>query len=470
MRGRAIGLIALDGREKRQFNQNHVELAIMFSNQLAIALENADLFQNLQNELEERQTLIKELERKNIESKTLRESAAIVTATLEKDITIDRILDQLERVIPFDSASVQLLDGNFLEIVSIKGYLRSDNETDNRFEVNEDEPAYPVLRGDKDYVLYDDIQKHFTSFSVPPHNRIHAWIAVPLRVKGKIIGVIALDGYQAGGFTERHAQLARTYANQVAIALENARLFSDLQAELVARKELITELESKNAELERFTYTVSHDLKSPLFTIRGFLGYLEQDALSGDQERLRSDVQRINDATEKMQNLLNDLLQLSRIGRISNEPQFISFNELAADAISLVQGRINERGITVHVAPELPQVYGDKVRLLEMLQNLMENAAKFMGDQKTPRIEIGQDGDDGGKPILYVRDNGIGIAPEHYERIFGLFNKLDIKGDGTGIGLALVRRIIEVHGGRIWVESEPGKGSTFYFTLAVSGP
>ena len=95
----------------------------------------------------------------------------------------------------------------------------------------------------------------------------------------------------------------------------------------------------------------------------------------------------------------------------------------------------------------------------------MDNAAKFMGDQKEPRIEIGQEGEEQGMPILYVQDNGIGILPEHYDRVFGLFNKLDVKTDGTGIGLALVKRIVEVHGGRIWVQSEPGKGSTFYFTL-----
>jgi signal transduction histidine kinase len=112
-------------------------------------------------------------------------------------------------------------------------------------------------------------------------------------------------------------------------------------------------------------------------------------------------------------------------------------------------------------------VTGDRQRLVEVLQNLLDNAAKFMGDQPNLRIEIGQRGEDAeqGKLIFYVKDNGIGIAPEHHERIFGLFNQLDPKMGGTGVGLALVKRIVEFHGGRIWVESEAGKGSTFYFTL-----
>jgi signal transduction histidine kinase len=128
-----------------------------------------------------------------------------------------------------------------------------------------------------------------------------------------------------------------------------------------------------------------------------------------------------------------------------------------------------ERGISVRIDGDLPCVYGDRPRLVEVLQNLLDNAAKFMGGQPEPRIEIGQDGEDAerGCPIFYVRDNGVGIAPEHQERVFGLFNKLDPRTDGTGIGLALVKRIIEVHGCKIWVQSEVGKGSTFFFTLPI---
>ncbi|HET9913421.1 MAG TPA: PAS domain S-box protein, partial [Anaerolineales bacterium] len=414
---------------------------------------------------QEREKLIVELESKNKESETLRESVAIIAATLERSEAIGRILEQLERVVPFDSASVQLIDGNMLEIVSARGFELGSNNIEPRFELSESDPAYPVISENVPYVLYEDIQIPIPGFAEPPYDQIHAWMAVPLKVKGEIIGVIALDGYQVGQFSERHAQLAVTYANQVAIALENARLFSDLQAELSVRQRLISELENKNAELERFTYTVSHDLKSPLFTIRGFLGYLEQDALSGNHERLKGDIRRITDATDKMQRLLNELLELSRVGRLKNESTYIDFNELASEALELVHGRIMGRGITMYIQPDLPRVYGDRPRLVEVLQNLLDNAAKFMEAQEQPCIEIGQEGEENGQPVFYVRDNGMGIAPGHHDRIFGLFNKLDPKTDGTGVGLALVRRILEVHGGRIWIQSEVGKGATFFFTL-----
>ncbi len=231
------------------------------------------------------------------------------------------------------------------------------------------------------------------------------------------------------------------------------------------RENLIEELERKNAELERFTYTVSHDLKSPLITIRGFLGFLKEDMQNGDTVRLEKDMQRIIGATEKMQKLLGDLLDLSRVGRLINKPEDVPFNELVSDVIELLHGRITQGGITVIVQDALPIVHVDRQQLFEVLQNLIDNAAKFMGDQPAPRLEIGQMGTINEMPVIYVRDNGIGIAPEFTEKIFGLFDKLNAQTEGTGIGLALVRRIIEFHGGRIWVESELGKGSTFLFTL-----
>jgi signal transduction histidine kinase len=231
------------------------------------------------------------------------------------------------------------------------------------------------------------------------------------------------------------------------------------------REKLINELEGKNSELERFTYTVSHDLKSPLITIKGFLGFLERDAASGNQVRLKADIQRIASATDKMQILLNELLDLTRIGRLVNPSQIINLGEIAHEAVELVHGRIQSRGVHVSIQRDLPSVFGDRRRLVEVLQNLVDNGVKFMGDQPSPRIEIGFGGYENEMPIFYVRDNGMGIEIAHHDRIFGLFNKLDVESDGTGIGLALVKRIIEVHGGRIWVESEPARGASFLFTL-----
>jgi PAS domain S-box-containing protein len=232
------------------------------------------------------------------------------------------------------------------------------------------------------------------------------------------------------------------------------------------REALIAELETKNAELERFTYTVSHDLKSPLVTVQGFLGFLEQDAVKGDMERLHADIQYIQRATDTMHHLLNDLLELSRIGRVINPPEDVPFADLVQEALEHVAGQITARDVHVAIASEFPTIQGDRRRLIEVVQNLVENAMKFMGEQTEPRIEIGSTSI-GHDIVFYVADNGLGIAPQYQEKIFGLFERLDPTVEGTGIGLALVKRIIEVHGGRIWVESDgPGQGSTFYFTVS----
>ena len=256
--------------------------------------------------------------------------------------------------------------------------------------------------------------------------------------------------------------LARTFNGMVE---QLAADHEEKQREGKVREALIAELEAKNAELERFTYTVSHDLKSPLLTIKGFLGYLERDLERGDGERVRSDFRRISAAATKMEQLLDELLELSRVGRVANPPEEISFGELAREVVESVRGQEAASGAELRVAGELPVVFGDRVRLREVLENLVENALKFMGDQRSPRVEIGCRGG-GEDPVLYVRDNGIGIAPEYQEKVFGLFDRLDVKVEGTGVGLAIVRRIVEVHGGRVWIESPgEGLGSTFCFTL-----
>lgn len=231
------------------------------------------------------------------------------------------------------------------------------------------------------------------------------------------------------------------------------------------REKLIRELAAKNTELEQFTYTVSHDLKAPIITIKGFLGFLAEDMRAGNTERAEKDMVRITDAVDRMNRLLNELLELSRVGRMMNEPQEIGFGRLVEEAVELLQGRLKMVSPRLEIADDLPVVSGDRRRLLEVVQNLLDNAIKFSSENPLPMVSVGYNGKENGHSVFFVKDNGIGIPLEHHERIFGLFSKLDPSAEGTGIGLTLVKRIVEFHGGTVWVESEAGCGATFFFTL-----
>jgi PAS domain S-box-containing protein len=235
--------------------------------------------------------------------------------------------------------------------------------------------------------------------------------------------------------------------------------------DITGRKRQEKELSDKNTELERFTYTVSHDLKSPLVTVKTFLGYLEQDLAGPDKERVKQDVAYMHTAADKMGQLLDELLNLARVGRKMNPAERVKFKELAQEAVRLVAGRISTGGAEVQVADAAVVLEGDRSRLMEIWQNLVENACKFMGNQPRPRVEIGVE-KRASETVFFVRDNGAGIDPRYHDKVFGLFEKLDPKGEGTGMGLALVRRIVEMYKGRIWVESPGlGQGANFLFTL-----
>jgi PAS domain S-box-containing protein len=230
------------------------------------------------------------------------------------------------------------------------------------------------------------------------------------------------------------------------------------------RESLVRELEQKNAELDRFTSTVSHDLKSPLITIRGYLGLLEED-IHKDPSQAQADISRINAAAETMEHLIDTLLELSRSGRTVDKPVSIPFSGIAREAAGLLETSLRDRGIVLDIPDNLPVVYGDRDRLLQVMINLLDNAMKYMGDQKEPRIEVGVR-TDAGVPVFFVQDNGMGISKNNLPKVFTLFERFSPDIPGTGIGLATVRRIIEAHGGSIRVESEgEGRGTIFRFTL-----
>ena len=242
-------------------------------------------------------------------------------------------------------------------------------------------------------------------------------------------------------------------------------IFGTVQ-DITERMQFQEELARKNAEITNFINAVTHDLKSPLVTIKTFLGYLEKDLDAKKSESATKDLEFIHGAADKMGGRLDDLLKLARTGQTDNAPVEVTVQEIAKEAMGLVAGQIAERGVQIEVTEKPVWLTGDRERLVEIFQNLLDNAVKFLGDQPQHRLEIGAE-QEGGEVVMFVRDNGKGIDLQHQANIFGLFEKLDASAPGYGMGLALVERIVQVHGGKIWVESEGlGHGATFRFTLA----
>jgi PAS domain S-box-containing protein len=306
---------------------------------------------------------------------------------------------------------------------------------------------------------------------IAPESRALVVAMVMKRAAGEVVPPYEIEIITKGGekrVTEVHGSLI-TFDGMPA-SLNVLSDITDRKHAEEMRERLFIDLKQKNAELERFTYTVSHDLKSPLITIKGFLGYLEKDASAGDATRLHDDIARIHTATSKMEEFITALLELSRIGRIVNPPIQVPLALLVQEAVEALHAQIHGRGITLTIPGDLPEIFGDQVRLQQVMTNIIGNAVKFMGDQKEPRIEISTYHQKY-EEIICVQDNGIGIAPENLDTIFSVFTRFNPEIPGAGIGLALVKRIIEVHGGQCSVESQGlGKGSRFCFSLPDKPP
>jgi light-regulated signal transduction histidine kinase (bacteriophytochrome) len=259
-------------------------------------------------------------------------------------------------------------------------------------------------------------------------------------------------------------KLISIIANQAANAIQNARLYQ----ETVRNSE---KLKSVNEELESFVYTVSHDLKSPIVAIQGFASIFLQEYSGKMESDAIHYVERIHANANQMEKLIRDLLELSRIGRVVNPFESVDVTQVLAEAQTELIFQIQEKQIEIEIQPDLPKIWADRNRLVQVFANLIGNAVKYIGHPEKPRIEIGWNETDD-TFIFYVRDNGIGIEKEYYEKIFGLFQILNPDPDktksGTGVGLTIVKRIIKNHGGKIWLESVPGKGSTFYFSIPKS--
>lgn len=231
-------------------------------------------------------------------------------------------------------------------------------------------------------------------------------------------------------------------------------------------EERTRELQEKNEELEQFVYTVSHDLKAPVVSIEGFTSLLME--MYGDRmdDRFRHYLGRVRENALYMERLIGDLLEFSRAGRTAKPKEEVNLEEIVQETLEDLKGKAEEAGGTMETVGKFPKVWGDPEHLRKVFFNLLDNALNYSHPERPPEVVVGCEEREEDF-LFFVRDNGIGIEPEHIDKVFEMFRRLeDKKGvQGTGMGLTIAKRIVENHGGRIWAESSPGRGSTFFFTL-----
>jgi signal transduction histidine kinase len=279
-----------------------------------------------------------------------------------------------------------------------------------------------------------------------------------------IIGSGNLDYKIGTNLKDEIGQLSRSFDKMTLDLKQTTASRDELNREIAERKQAQEELVRSNKDLEQFAYVASHDLQEPLRAVSGFVELLRRNLEKHLDEKTSEYINFSIDGAKRMQSLINGLLEYSRVGTQGKKPQKVDSKEAFDEALARLQAGIEESGAKI-TAYNLPTVYFDDMQLMRLFQNLIGNAIKFRGDQ-APEIHVSAIHKDGGWRFA-VRDNGIGIEPQYTERIFMIFQRLHTRKTyaGTGIGLSICKKIVERHGGRIWVESTPGSGSTFYFTV-----
>jgi light-regulated signal transduction histidine kinase (bacteriophytochrome) len=250
--------------------------------------------------------------------------------------------------------------------------------------------------------------------------------------------------------------------------LERNREVLALNSELAQRA---TEVEAANKELETFSYSVSHDLRAPLRHIDGYIEMLIDETGETLSDEAKRHLEVIADSSRHMSGLIDDLLAFSRTGRSELHLERVDLEPLVHEVIQSLEMGTRGRSIDWQIGP-LPAVRGDSALLRQVFANLIGNAIKYTQPRESARVEVGCAGEEEGRQVFFVRDNGVGFDMAHAGKLFGLFQRLHRADEfeGTGIGLANVRRIVSRHGGTVWAEAELGRGATFYFSLEAAPP
>ena len=465
-----VGLISVTHAEPGPFASAHTELLKTFADQAVIAIENVRLF--------------KELQEKN---RALTQAHAQVTEALEQQTATSEILQVISgsptNIQPvFDTivqSAARLCDGMFAALHRFDGELlywvaQHNFTVEGLALMRKRYPMRPIRETSVGRAVIDRTVIHISDFESnpysPPSSReiarafgYRSQITVPMLREGQPVGAISV-ARQDGPFSQAQIKLLQTFADQAVIAIENVRLFKELEA---ANRELAAASQHKS----EFLANMSHELRTPLNAIIGFSEVLTDRMFGELNEKQEEYLKDIYASGTHLLSLINDILDLSKIeaGRMELELTEFDLPTAIENALMLVRERVGRRSIALHtnIDDRLGQIQADERKVRQVVLNLLSNAIKFTPEGG--RIEVGAVSKDGSVEIS-VSDTGIGIAPEDQEKVFEEFRQVGAaakKVEGTGLGLTLCRKFVELHGGRIWVKSQEGVGSTFAFTLPM---
>ncbi len=454
--GRGIGAIWVARDYAGPFSDKDIALLKTFADQAVIAIQNARLVNETKEALDQQRASGEVL-------------AAISSSIADTSPVFDRILTSCERLFAGKVIAIEVVgDDGILRIGAFRGPAADQK----------DYVVGPIVAGasiSANAILsraVEHVPDVAADANVPRHSRVgyasvgvRAVIIAPMLWEGNGIGAISVGRENPGPFTEKDIALLRTFADQAVIAIQNARLFREIQ-------DKSRQLEVANQHKSEFLANMSHELRTPLNAIIGFSEVLLERLFGDINEKQDDYLKDIHSSGRHLLNLINDILDLSKVeaGRMELDLSTFDLPSAIANALTLIRERAQKHGIAIaqNVEPELGNVVADERKFKQILLNLLSNAVKFTPDGG--RIDVGarRQGDN---IMIAVHDTGIGIAPEEQEAVFEEFRQVGSnytsKQEGTGLGLALTRRFVELHGGRISVDSKPGQGSTFTFTLPI---
>jgi signal transduction histidine kinase len=459
-----IGAIVIRRLEVRPFTDKQIDLLKTFADQAVIAVENVRLFK----ELEAR---TRELTRSVDELKALGEVGRAVSSTLDLETVLTTIVSRANQLSGTDAGAIyeydeqreefhlratQNLDEEFVELLRTTPIRKGEGATGRMAETREPFQVADIAQeGAYRSRLRDALVR----------GGYRSLLAVPLLREDHIIGGLVVNRKTPGEFSPEVIELLRTFATQSALAIQNARLFQEIEVKS-------QQLEVANRHKSEFLANMSHELRTPLNAIIGFSEVLIERMFGELNEKQDEYLKDIFASGRHLLSLINDILDLSKIEAGKMELELTTFDLPAAmeNALTLVKGRAGNHGIGLNLDVDrgLGEFVADERKIKQVLVNLLSNAVKFTPEGG--RVDVRAAPADGGVEIA-VSDTGIGIAAEDQEAIFEEFRQVGTdyakKREGTGLGLALTKRIVELHGGRIWVKSEVGRGSTFTFTLPI---